>query len=68
MSISYIIVCRNPRSKKLVVVHDGEEHPAEFDSEDAAYAAAANTTICRAWGAEIVPVDRPSPPSQTREK
>jgi len=56
--ISYLIVCRNPKSKKLVIISDGDD-PHEYESEDAAYSAAQDIAICRAWGAEIVPVERP---------
>mgnify|MGYP001603282113 CR=1 FL=1 len=56
---TYIIVCRNPASKRLMVISDDDENsPAEFETEDEAYEATKNITICRAWGAEIVPVDR----------
>ena len=56
--VSYIIVCRNPTSKKLVVImHD--EKVAEYETEEAAFSAAQDIAVCQAWGAEIVPVCRP---------
>jgi len=57
---SYIIACRNPRSKRLLIVSDDNGDPAEFGTEEEAFEAARATTCCRAWGAEIVPVDRPA--------
>jgi len=60
--VSYIIVCRNPATKKLVMVTDNSDddptQPAEFETEEKAYDAAQAIACCRAWGAEIVPVDR----------
>lgn len=57
--VSYIIVCRNPSNNKLIVItEDDGETPAEFETEEAAYAAAEGTSVCRSWGAEIVPIDR----------
>lgn len=56
--MSYILLTRNPRVKKLVIVTDGDDNvPAEFESWDEARAAADNTTICKAWGYEIIEVD-----------
>lgn len=55
--MSYILVSRNPVANKLVIVTDGEDNiPAEFESEEEAIDAAHNTTICRAWGYDIVEV------------
>lgn len=56
--ISYIIVCRNPASGKLVVAMKDEDI-AEYETEDAAWSDAQDIAMCRAWGAEIVPVERP---------
>lgn len=62
---TYIIVTRNPRTGKLLAVTDGDDDGvlAEFPTEDAAYASAKNTTACRAWGAEILPVGGLGPAS-----
>lgn len=55
--MSYIILSRNPSVGKLVIVTDGDDNvPAEFKSEEKAIEAAHNTTICKAWGYEIVEV------------
>lgn len=55
--MSYIIVTRNPRVKKLVIVTDGDDNvPAEFKTEREAAEAASNTTICKAWGYDILEV------------
>lgn len=57
---SYIIVTRNPGTKKLMVIEeaDGEDKScvSEFETEDEAYEHASTIPICRAWGAEILPV------------
>lgn len=55
--MGFIIVSRNPRTKNLVIVTDGEDNvPAECKTEEEAIDAAHNTTICKAWGYEIVEV------------
>lgn len=58
--VTYIIVMRNPASKKLAVIVNGEENDAqdvaEFATEDAAYECANGIAVCRSWGFEIVPV------------
>jgi Mg-chelatase subunit ChlD len=53
--MSYIVVSRNPRTNKLVIVTDGDDNvPAEFGTEDEAAEAASNTTICKAWGYDVI--------------
>lgn len=55
--MTYILLSRNPRVNKLVIVTDGEDNlPAEFESEEEAIDAAHNTTICKAWGYQVVEV------------
>ena len=62
--VSYIIVTRNPTSQRLMVIQEGAQFPdgtddtviAEFATEDEAYDRAETLPICRAWGAEIVPL------------
>jgi hypothetical protein len=56
--MGYIITCRNPRTKTLVIVMTDEDdpNPAEFNTEDEAHMAAHNTTICKAWGYEVIEV------------
>lgn len=57
--MTYILLSRNPRSNKLVIVTENEEEdnvPAEFESMTDAIEAAHNTTICKAWGYRIAEV------------
>jgi hypothetical protein len=59
--ITYIIVTRNPTSKRLVVIEEAADTGdcaviSEFDTEDEAYLHAEAIPICRAWGAEVLPV------------
>lgn len=63
--MSYVIACRNPSSKKLFFIMDGEgwsggrEGPdelAEFDTEQAALDTAKRMPCCDAWGYNIVEV------------
>jgi len=56
--VTYIVVSRNPNSKRLVIISDDDDTILEFNSEDEAYAAAKKVACCRAWGAECVPIDR----------
>lgn len=59
--MGYLIVTRNPRTKQAIAIMDGtseyDERLAEFDTEEAANEAAANTTVCKAWGYQIVEID-----------
>jgi hypothetical protein len=56
--MSYIIVARNPRTRKLIVItsYENDEVVAEFDTETEAIAAADNTMICKAWPYHFVEV------------
>jgi len=56
MSVSYIIVTRNPRSKKLIVIVDDDGGPCEYPTEQTALYDARRINMCKAWGAEIVPI------------
>jgi hypothetical protein len=57
--MSYIIVCRNPTSRKLLIIsNDDSNDPAEFETVEEAYEAANGMAVCRAWGVEIVLIDR----------
>lgn len=59
--MSYIILTRNPRSKKLIpVVNDDGQTVAEFKSEAEALDAASDTTVCRAWGYDVIEVPTPT--------
>lgn len=55
--MSYIIVTRNPRSGKVIVIDDGTENVAEYATEDEADAAKTNIPVCRAWGCQTIEVD-----------
>lgn len=56
--MSYILLARNPRTNKLVIVTDGEDNvPVEFQDREEAIDAAANTMITKAWGYEIAEID-----------
>lgn len=55
--MSYIVVTRNPGTKKLIGITDFDDGEiAEFETEESASEAAANTTICKAWGYQIVEI------------
>jgi hypothetical protein len=56
MITSYIIAIRNPRTNKLVLVTNDDETVCEFESERDAMIAADNTSICKAWGYEVIEV------------
>ena len=59
--ITYIVVTRNPHSKKLLAIMDEDDSLCEFETEVAAFEAATKIDICRAWGAEILPLAGPIP-------
>ena len=57
--MSYIIVTRNPRSKQLVVIlngniDDNDAIPEEFETMVDAEKTASDIPMCRAWGFEIL--------------
>lgn len=56
--MSYILVTRNPRSKRLVIITDdpGTDIPTEFKTHVEAEACAAGQKICTAWGYEVLEV------------
>jgi hypothetical protein len=55
--VSYILIVRNPRSKKLVpVLAEDNETIAEFATESDAAAVAMAVPICEAWGYQTVEV------------
>ena len=54
---SYIIATREPKTQKLMIIADDEGNAAEFKTKDQAWKAAGNTTVCKAWGAEIMRVE-----------
>lgn len=59
--MGYVIITRNPRSKQAIAIVEGDngydEHMAEFETEEAANEAAAHTTVCKAWGYQIIEID-----------
>jgi hypothetical protein len=53
--MSFVILTRNPRTRQLIAI-TGEDEIAEFKTEEEAAEAAANTTICKAWGYDVIEV------------
>lgn len=55
--MTYILIVRNPRSKKLVpVLAEDNETIAEFETEGDAAAVAMAVPICEAWGYQTLEV------------
>lgn len=54
---SYIIVSRNPNTKKLLVIVDEDGNPAEFSSEETALDVAEKHNVCQSWGSDVVLID-----------
>lgn len=55
--MGFIIVTRNPRNKKLVIVTgEDDETVAEFETEGEARAVAMAVPVCEAWGYEAVEI------------
>jgi Mg-chelatase subunit ChlD len=55
--MSYILLTRNPRNSKLVVITDGEDNvPIEFDTHEEAVDATRDVPVCQAWGFMIAEV------------
>lgn len=55
--MTYILVTRNPRSKKLIpILGEDNETIAEFETESDAAAVAMAVPVCEAWGYEALEV------------
>jgi hypothetical protein len=55
--MTFIITTRNPKSKKLLIItNEDDDYAAEFETEPEAMEAAHETTLCKAWGCEVVEV------------
>lgn len=58
--MSYIVVTRNPHTKRLVVItetdHRDNDLISEFPDDDAARAMAEKQVVCRAWGYDVLEV------------
>jgi hypothetical protein len=56
--MGWIITTRNPKTKKLVIITDGDEADdfAEFSTEGEANAVAMAVPLCEAWGYNAVEV------------
>lgn len=55
--MTYILVTRNPRSKKLIpILGEDNETIAEFETEGDAGAVAMAVPICEAWGYQALEV------------
>ncbi len=53
----YILVTRNPRTKKLIpILGEDNETIAEFETEGDANAVAMAVPVCEAWGYEALEV------------
>lgn len=57
--MGFIIVARNPRNRKLIVVTEGAEHDAvtELSTEGEAHKVAKYVVVCKAWGYQVLEVD-----------
>lgn len=60
--MGWIVVTRNPRSQKLVILTFGDELDdfAEFSTEGDANAIATTSPLCAAWGYEAVEITLPT--------
>jgi hypothetical protein len=54
---AFIIVTRNPNNGRVVVITDGDsDDAAQYATAGEADIAAQNTTVCMAWGYQVVEV------------
>lgn len=59
--MSFVILTRNPRSRQLIAITGSDDDGlAEFKTEQEAADAAAKTTVCRAWGYDVIEVPTPT--------
>lgn len=59
--MSFIILTRNPKTRRLLIITDesGSDAPKEFETEDAAIDTAITIKACAAWGFKIAEVHGP---------
>ena len=56
--MGYVLFTRNPATKKLIAIVENDDGDiSEFKTEDEAEAAANDTTVCKAWGYQVIEVD-----------
>lgn len=56
--MGFVILTRNPSNRKLIAIVDGDEdNVAEFETEEAAIEAAHETTVCKAWGYQVLAIE-----------
>jgi hypothetical protein len=56
--MTFIIVTRNPSTQKLITIVDNDEGDvSEFKTEEQANDAASQTTVCKAWGYQVLEAD-----------
>lgn len=59
--MSFVILTRNPRTGQLIAIaRSDDDEIAEFKTEREAVDAAAETTLCRAWGYDVIEVPTPT--------
>ena len=55
--MGYILVTRNPRTQKLIVITgEDDETAAEFETESDANAVALAVPVCTAWGYQAIEI------------
>ena len=56
--MSFIVMTRNPRTEKLIVMFEDEDGTvAEFDTEEEAMRAGNAMPVFEAWGIDIIEID-----------
>lgn len=57
--MSYIIIIKNPRTKKHLVIREDEEsdYVMEYETEDEALDATRKMPICNAWSYDIIEIE-----------
>lgn len=55
--MSFILVTRNRTTSALIVIVEDDGKIAEFDTREDAEDAARETTVCIAWGHQVVEID-----------
>jgi uncharacterized protein GlcG (DUF336 family) len=55
--MSFILISRNRTTNRLIAIVEDDGKIAEFETREDAEESARETTVCKAWGHQVVEID-----------